>query len=79
MNFGAGDKPKLIYVKSVSRKPRTDVVAFRNNRDLRDVDFALDIKTMQKKCVDMKIEHILDTAGLTVEGIMVKHVTLDKF
>jgi len=78
-NFGMGDKPKIIYVSSTGNYPHTDAVAFMRNEDL-PVDFIMDIQTMINKSIEMKIEHILDAAGMSfMEVLHGKPLALENF
>lgn len=76
--FGFGDKPKIIYVSSTGRYPRTDVVAFTQNEDV-PADFKMDVDTMIDKSIVMKIEHILDAAGLNINDILHERSKLEEF
>ncbi len=68
-NFGIGDKPRLIYVSSTGRYPKTDVVAFDKPEDIPK-DFNIDTALMVDKTVIMKIEHILDSVGFSIEEMV---------
>lgn len=77
-NYGIADKPKIIYLCNTGKYPKTDVVAFTNNEDLPP-DFKMDVGTMIEKSINMKLEHILDSAGLTLNEILHEHKKLDEF
>lgn len=76
--FGMGDKPRIIYVMSCGKYPKTDVICFNQNEDVPK-DFKMDVDKMIQKTVIMKIEHILDTAGLTIENILYGTSSLEDF
>jgi len=75
-SFGQGDKPKVVYVRSCGKYPRTDVVAF--TRTLPK-DFVVDYDIMIEKDIVSKIEHILDAAGMNLDDILTNQESLDKF
>ena len=76
--FGVADKPKIIYVSSTGKYPRTDVVAFSSNEDLPS-DFKMDVDIMIQKSIRMKLEHILSAAGLDFDEILHEHKKLEDF
>ena len=76
--FGIADKPKIIYVRGTGKYPKTDVVAFNSNEDVPK-DFVMDVEAMIEKSVNQKIEHILDAAGLSLDGILFKKSKLEEF
>lgn len=82
LNFVPGDKPKVIYVRHVpSGYPKTDVVCFRNNRDLPKEygGVIVDVEKMFQKTVVAKLEQILDAANLSIEEIVYGQSRLDQF
>ncbi len=62
-HFGAGSKPKRIYISNVKRKyPRTDVICFEYGSEVPDV-FVVDLKTMFEKSFRGPVERITKALG----------------
>jgi DNA polymerase I len=77
-HFGMGDKPKIIYVSSCGKYPKTDVVAFNTPEDVPK-DFNIDTETVIAKTVIIKVEHILDSAGFSMQEILTNTKSLEMF
>ena len=77
-SYGIGDKPRIIWLASTGKYPRTDVVAFNNNEDVPK-DFKMDINLMIEKSIIQKIEHILDSANLSLDEILHETTKLECF
>ena len=56
-------------MSSTGRYPKTDVVAFDKPEDIPK-DFNIDTALMVDKTVIMKIEHILDSVGFSIEEMV---------
>lgn len=76
--FSAGDKPKVVYVSLTGKYPKTDVIAFNNDEEVPK-DFKIDSKLMIEKTIIMKVEHILNAAGFTIEEILNNTRTIEDF
>jgi DNA polymerase elongation subunit (family B) len=76
--FGLGDKPRIIYVSSTGKYPKTDVIAFMKNEDIPP-DFKMDVDTMIRKTVVEKTEHIFSAAGIDINEILHERKRLEDF
>lgn len=61
-NFKLGDKPKILYVKRVHGKPKTDVVAFDSMLDLTNI-VDVDYEKMTDVLIMKKVENIYNSLG----------------
>ena len=76
--LGIGSKPKIIYVSSTGKYPRTDVVAFENPEEISK-DFVINSKIMIEKTIIKKVEHIVDAAGFNIDEMMSETNSLESF
>jgi len=60
-NFKTGDKPKILYVKKVNKKPKTDVIAFDSTTSLDGV--IIDYEKMVDVLLMKKIDNIYKPLG----------------
>ena len=77
-NFGAGSKPKLVYIKEIKQKidvtlkrkyPYTDVLCVEEGMKVPEGIFVVDKKTMMEKTVFKKLENILDVVEIDTTEI----------
>jgi DNA polymerase elongation subunit (family B) len=60
-SFTKSSKPRIVYVKKVPKKfPKTDVVAFTEDIDLRKMGFVLDVDKYKRKLLLDKLRDIFD-------------------
>ncbi len=78
MKYSVGDKPRIIYVASTGKYPKTDVVAFSTSEDLPK-DFKMDVNTMIDKSITMKLEHILAAANIDINELLHEHRKLGEY
>ncbi|MHA1869035.1 MAG: DNA polymerase domain-containing protein [Candidatus Heimdallarchaeaceae archaeon] len=60
LELNSGERVYIIYVKNVFNYPKTDVVAFREYRDLDNVKFLLDKQKHCKEIVESKFSFIME-------------------
>ncbi len=78
-HFGAGSKPKRVYISTVrSRYPKTDVICFEYGKEVPDV-FVIDTKTMFEKSFRGPIERITKALGWEWEEFDPSMTTLASF
>ena len=78
-HFGAGSKPKRVYISTVKRQyPKTDVVCFEYGDEVPDV-FVIDIKKMFEKSFRGPIERITKALGWEWEEFDPSMTTLASF
>jgi DNA polymerase elongation subunit (family B) len=71
-DFKAGDRIRLLPVKSVKGKPQTDVIAYGDEDKLKDFEIVIDYDTIIEKTLKAKLEDILGVVNVPwreVEGI----------
>jgi len=63
-HFAKSSKPRVIYVKSVPKGyPKTEVVAFTEEMDLRSLGFKLDQEKYKRKLLLDKLSDVFDVMG----------------
>jgi len=78
-NFGAGSKPKRLYIKAVTSKyPRTDVICFEYETDVPP-EFVVDYELMLEKTIKNPIMRIAEEIGWSWHDIDPRLTTLASF
>ena len=78
-NFGAGSKPKRLYIKAVTGKyPRTDVICFEYETDVPP-EFVVDYELMLEKTIKNPIMRIAEEIGWSWHDIDPHLTTLASF
>jgi len=78
MKFSKGSKFRVLFVKNIKGYPKTDVLAFYEEKDLKDLDIEIDknkyVEWLEKKC-----EKILNAVGIRFNEIKREKRTLFSF
>jgi DNA polymerase I len=72
VKFDKGDKPMRAKVKpgQTVNGEEVDVIAYESERDLEDIDIAMDVAEMQRKCLKNPMDDILEAFGVETEAAL---------